>query len=126
MLNRNVRHLVVAVALVAVVGVTAASAAGSVNALQAVRIAAPTAAHEMLPQVSGDLGEVVVHAPGYLGEIVVHAPGDLGEVLVSVARLPGVGQLMAEVVVMAPRFGGADFAPATDTAMAPAMLAVAR
>ena len=116
MLNRTVRHLVVAVALAGVVGVTAASAAGGVSARQAAGTAAPVSQREMLPTVSGDLGEFVVHAPGDLGEIVVHAPGDLGEVLVNVARQPLAGQLMADVVVTAPRLDAAG--PAT------AMLAV--
>ena len=112
MLNRTVRHLVVAVTLAGVVGVTAASAAGSVGVRQAAGSAAPIAQREMLPNVSGDLGEFVVRAPGDLGEIVVHAPGDLGEVLVNVARLPGNGQLMADVVVTAPRLGASGLAPA--------------
>ena len=107
MLSRTVRHLVVAVALVGVVGVTAASAAGGVSARQAAGTAAPVSQREMLPNVSGDLGE-----------FVVHAPGDLGEVLVNVGRLPLAGQLMADVVVTAPRLGAAG--------LATAMLAVSR
>ena len=118
MLSRTVRHLVVAVALVGVVGLTAASAAGGVSARQAAGTAAPVAQRQVLPNVSGDLGEFVVRAPGDLGEIVVHAPGDLGEVLVNVGRLPLAGQLMADVVVTAPRLGAAG--------LATAMLAVSR
>ena len=118
MLSRTVRHLVVAIALLGVIGVTAASAAHGVSARQAAGTAAPAAQRGMLPNASGDLGEIVVHAPGDLGEILVHAPGDLGEVLVSVARLPLAGQLMADVVVTAPRLGAAG--------LATAMLAVSR
>jgi hypothetical protein len=126
MLNRTVRHLVVAEALVAVAGLTAASAAGSAGTRSSQRMSTPPTARQVLPQVSGDLGEVIVRAPGDLGEIVVHAPGDLGEVLVSAARLPADGQLMAEVVVTAPRVDGAELARAIDAATGPALMAAAR
>ena len=128
MLNCTARRLMVAAALVttAGVGITVASAAGTLSARHAGSPPAPAVQRQALPVVSGDLGEVVVRAPGELGEVVVHAPGDLGEVLVSVARLPAAGQLMADVVVSAPRVHARDLAPATNTAAAPAMMAASR
>jgi hypothetical protein len=103
MFSNTMRHWVVALGLVAVAGVTAASGAGFGHATRQ----APPAARASLPAVSGDLGEVVVYAPGDLGEVIVRAPHDLGEVLVTVGRTPLEGAYMAEVVVTAPRDGGA-------------------
>jgi len=128
MLNRTARRLVVAAALVATagIGVTVASAAGTLGTRYAGSAAAPTVQRQALPIVSGDLGEVVVRAPGDLGEIVVRAPGDLGEVLVRVARLPAAGQLMADLVVSAPRVHARDLARGTHAMTAPAMMAASR
>jgi hypothetical protein len=128
MLKRTVRRLTVAAALVATagVGITVASAAGTLGARHAGSPPAPIVQRQALPVVSGDLGEVIVRAPGELGEVVVRAPGELGEVLVSVARLPAAGQLMADVVVSAPRVRARDLAPDMNTAAAPAMMAASR
>ena len=96
MFSTTKRHLVVALGLIAVAGVTGASAAGYVTHT---RHAVETSA----PVVSGDLGEVVVHAPGELGEVVVFAPHDLGNVLVEARRSTAGAPYLAEVLVTAPR-----------------------
>ena len=97
MFNTTMRHLVVALGLVAVAGVTGASAAGYVkHTRQALETSAPVV-------VSGDLGEVVIHAPGDLGEVVVFAPHDLGNVLVEAPRSAAGAPYLAEVLVTAPR-----------------------
>ncbi len=101
MLNRTIRHWMVAVALVTVAGVTAACASGLVHAS---RQASPAAAERAgFPVVSGDLGEVIVYVSGNLGAGVIHAPHDLGEVLVEVPREPAAKTFLAEIVVSVPR-----------------------
>jgi len=110
-MNTNkIRHIAVALGLVAVAVVTGASAAGFAHH------AAPTARTETLPVPSGDLGEVIVHAPHDLGEVIVHAPHDLGEVLVVVPREPVAGAYLAEVIVTVPREGVAVYTHATEAA----------
>ncbi|MBS0393377.1 MAG: hypothetical protein JSR54_02065 [Proteobacteria bacterium] len=99
MLTNKFRHWLVALTLVAVAGVTAASAAG----LTAHRGA--THRTDALPIPSGDLGEVVVHAPR-----------DLGEVVVTVHRQPVDGEFLAEVVVTVPREDSAVYMHATEAA----------
>ena len=106
MFSTTMRHLVVAVALVAVAGVTGASAAGYVKHT---RHTVETAA----PVVSGDLGEVVVHAPSDLGEVTVYAPHDLGNVLVEARRSTAGAPYLAEVLVTAPRDDRQIVTPAT-------------
>ena len=97
MLTNKIRHWAVALGLAAVAAVTGASAAGFARH-------ASTPVHtERLPVPSGDLGEVVVHAPHDLPEVIVHAPHDLGEVLVTVHRAPVDGAYLAHVVVTVPR-----------------------
>lgn len=97
MFTTTMRHLVVAVGLVAVAGVTGASAAGYVKHTRtSVEAPAPVV-------VSGDLGEVVVHAPNDLGEVIVYAPHDLGNVLVEARRSTAGAPYLAEVVVTASR-----------------------
>ncbi|HXQ64322.1 MAG TPA: hypothetical protein VN787_05665 [Steroidobacteraceae bacterium] len=107
MLNRTIRHWMVAVGLVAIAGVTAASASGLVRASHQ----ASSAAIERIdpPTVGGDLGEVVVYAPGNFGAGVIHAPHDLGEVLVLVPREPTAKTFLAQIVVTAPRDSAAQF-----------------
>jgi len=110
MYTNKIRHIAVALGLVAVAVVTGASAAGFVrHNSAAVRI-------EALPVPSGDLGEVVVHAPHDLGEVIVHAPHDLGEVLVVVHREPVEGAYLAHVVVTVPREGDAVYGHAAEAA----------
>jgi hypothetical protein len=101
MFSTTTRHRMVAFGLGAIALVTGASAAGLVNHTRhgATAVAAPA-----MPFVSGDLGEVIVHAPGELGEIIVRAPADLGEVLVQATRITAPDRYLAEVVVTAPRF----------------------
>ena len=110
MTTNKIRHLAVALGLVAVAAVTGASAAGFA------RHNAPTARTETLPVPSGDLGEVIVHAPHDLGEVIVHAPHDLGEVLVIVHREPVEGAYLAHVVVTVPREGSTVYTRSTEAA----------
>lgn len=110
MFTNKIRHWAVALGLVAVAAVTAASAAGFAH-----RAATPSRT-ESLPLPSGDLGEVIVHAPHDLGEVVVHAPHDLGEVLVTVHREPAEGAYLAHVVVTVPRESDAIYTHATEAA----------
>jgi hypothetical protein len=110
MYTNKIRHIAVALGLVAVAAVTGASAAGFA------RHNAPTVRTETLPVPSGDLGEVIVHAPHDLGEVVVHAPHDLGEVLVTVHREPVAGSYLAEVIVTVPRDGGTVYTRSTEAA----------
>ena len=105
MFSTTMRHLVVAVALVAVAGVTGASAAGYVHTRHTLETAAPV--------VSGDLGEVVVHAPSDLGEVIVYAPHDLGNVLVEARRSTAGAPYLAEILVTAPRDDRPIVTPAT-------------
>ena len=111
MFTNKIRHWAVALGLVAVAvaGVTGASAAGFVHH-------APAARTEALPVPSGDLGEVIVHAPHDLGEVIVHAPRDLGEVLVTVHREPVEGAYLAHVIVTVPRESDALYTHATEVA----------
>ena len=108
MLNRTIRHWMVAIGLVAVAGITAASAAGLVRA--ACHTPATASEHAGIAAVSGDLGEVTVYAPMTLGAGLIHAPHDLGEVLVQVPRLPAADTFLAQIVVSAPRDRGVQFA----------------
>jgi hypothetical protein len=108
MLTNKIRHWVVALGLVAVAGITGASAAGFVRHAGA-RV-------EAMPVPSGDLGEVIVHAPHDLGEVIVHAPHDLGEILVTVHREPVEGAYLAHVIVTVPRESGAVYTNATEAA----------
>jgi hypothetical protein len=101
MFTSKMRHWVVALGLVAVVGVTGASAAGFVN--HARHTGQATTESGQAPVVSGDLGEVVIHAPNDLGEVVVFAPHDLGNVLVEARRTGAAPAYLAEIVVTAPR-----------------------
>jgi hypothetical protein len=101
MLNRTIRHWLVAVALVAVAGVTAASASGLVHGSR--QVSPIITERTGSPVVSGDLGEVIVYAPGNFGAGVIHAPHDLGEVLVEVPREPAATTYLAEIVVSVPR-----------------------
>jgi hypothetical protein len=110
MYTNKIRHIAVALGLVAVAVVTGASAAGFA------RHNAAAVRTETLPVPSGDLGEVVVHAPHDLGEVIVHAPHDLGEVLVIVHPEPVDGAYLAEVVVTVPREDGAVYTHATEAA----------
>jgi len=110
MTTNKIRHTAVALGLVAVAAVTGASAASFV------RHNAPAVRTETLPVPSGDLGEIIVHAPHDLGEVVVHAPHDLGEVLVIVHREPAEGAYLAHVVVTVPREENADYTHATEAA----------
>ena len=108
MLTNKSRHFAVALGLVAIAAMTAASAAGHARHAKM--------QNESLPVPSGDLGEVVVHAPHDLGEVIVHAPHDLGEVLVTVHRVPVEGAYLAEVVVTVPRETTEMYAGATEAA----------
>ena len=96
MFTNKIRHIAVALGLTAVAAMTAASAAGFAHHARAPQ-------NEPLPVPSGDLGEVIVHAPHDLPDVIVHAPHDLGEVLVTVQRTPVEGAYLAEVVVTVPR-----------------------
>ncbi|GEM_PF-6524873 len=109
MFSTYTRHWMVGFGLGAIALVTGASAAGLVNYAHRAPAAATVTAPQF-PVVSGDLGEVIVHAPGDLGEVVVHAPADLGEVLVLATRVDAPARYLAEVTVSAPRF-----APSIDT-----------
>jgi len=108
MLSNKIRHVAVALGLFAVAAMTAASAAGHARHAKM--------ESESLPVPSGDLGEVVVHAPHDLGEVIVHAPHDLGEVLVTVHRVPVEGTYLAEVVVTVPREKAEIYTGATEAA----------
>ena len=110
MLTNKIRHSAIALGLVAIAAVTGASAAGFV------RYGAQAAASAPLPVPSGDLGEVIVHAPHDLGEVIVHAPRDLGEVLVTIPREPAAGAYLAHVVVTVPRESDAVYTHATEAA----------
>ena len=117
MSKNKLRRFAVALGLVAIAAVTGASAAGFA------RHSATPARTEPLPAPSGDLGEVIVHAPHELGEVIVHASRDLGEVLVTVRREPVEAAYLAHVIVTAPREAGAVYSHATEAA---ATLAVAQ
>jgi len=111
MFSTTMRHWVVAVALITVAGVTGASAAAyGKHTRQALETPAPIV-------VSGDLGEVVIHAPGDLGEVVVFAPHDLGNVMVEARRSTAGAPYLADVIVTAPREAGDVVAAATDSAL---------
>ena len=107
MFTNKIRHVAVALGLSAVAAMTAASAAGFAHHAKATQ-------SEPLPIPSGDLGEVVVHAPHDLPDVIVHAPHDLGEVLVNVHRVPVEGAYLAEVVVTVPREKGELYTRASD------------
>jgi hypothetical protein len=111
MYTNKIRHWAVALGLVAVAGITGASAAGYTHHGRL-----PAGRSETLPVPSGDLGEVIVHAPGDLGEVIVHAPRDLGEVLVNVHREPVEGAYLAHVIVTVPREGSAVYTHVTEAA----------
>ncbi len=97
MFTNKIRRFTVALGLVAVAAVTGASAAGFAH-----RTATPVPS-ERLPVPSGDLGEVIVHAPH-----------DLAALLLTVDREPVEGAYLAHVIVTVPREAGAVYSDATE------------
>ncbi len=95
--KNKLRRLAVALGLAAIAAVTGTSAAGFVH-----HPATPARA-EPLPVPSGDLGEVIVHAPH-----------DLAALLLTVDREPVEGAYLAHVIVTVPREAGAVYSHATE------------
>ncbi len=114
MFTSKIRHGLVAVAILAVAGATVASAAGFARRDSVGDRALP-------PQISGDLGEVVVYAPHDLGEIVVYAPRDLADIQVRLTGRSAVSGDLGEIVVTAPRMRRAIFPSVTEAGATLAM-----